>query len=385
AANEKSFFQDNVTWSPDGTAAFDFRGDVRTTPTAEMLEAVAHSSMGDGVEGSDLTTNSLQDYMAAITGHEAALFVLSGTMGNILALRSHLTSPPYAILGDSRAHFLSLEAGGTLFLTGATPQPIQPSNKLYITLEDIKKHVTIDDGIRTHGTPTRVIVLENTLRGILTPFHETKRICEYAHDNGIKVHLDGARLWEVIVATTKSPSNYTSALRRYCRLFDTVTMCFSKGLGAPVGSILVGTKSLIRQATLLRHSIGGSIRMPGLLTACAFVAVKTTFEGGLLRRTHELAKQIATFWEEKCGGRLLFPTDTNMVWLDFSGQNFTLGDLRVKAQEKGLIIFRERLIFHYRKFYIIQSLLLETAKVRHLTVIKRDLSSGDKNARDRIT
>lgn len=207
-----------------------------------MLRSVTYASMGDGIEGSDSTTNYLQDYIAKSTLQEAALFILSGTMGNLLALRSHLAKPPYGVLCDARAHFLTTEAGGTFALTGATPQPVQPSNSRYITLEDIMPLVQLDDGVSVHMIPTRVIVIENTLRGIMTPYEEAERICNFAHQRDIKVHLDGARLWEAVVASTESPSDYSSCLSQYCRLFDTVTMCFSKGLGAPVGSILVEKK-----------------------------------------------------------------------------------------------------------------------------------------------
>jgi threonine aldolase len=214
-----------------------------------MLSAVTHTSMGDGVEGADEITNALQNHIAILTSHEEALFVLSGTMGNLLALRYHLTNPPYAVLCDSRAHFLNSEAGGTFTWPGAVAQPVQASNGRHLTLEDILPHVKLDDGVSVHAVPTRVIVIENTLAGLITPFAEAQRICEFAHENGIKVHLDGARLWEAATAETDSLDETKQYLKEYCRLFDSVTMCFSKGLGVPVGAILVGQKTFIRRAT----------------------------------------------------------------------------------------------------------------------------------------
>lgn len=321
-------------------------------PTPEMLAAVTHTSFGDGVSRSDITTNSLEEYMASMTLHEAAVFVLSGTMGNLLGIRSLLMQPPHAILCDARSHFLAMEASGTFLFTGALSQPVEPSNGLYLTLEDILPHVKIRSKDTPPGvTPTRLIVLENTLRGMVMPFSEAKRISEYARKNGIKIHLDGARLWEAVVASVEPSSDYRLFLGEYCSLFDTVTMCFSKGLGAPIGAILVGSEVVINQARWLRQSIGGSVRQPGILTSCAFTAVKNTFEGGLLKRTHDLAREIATFWENECQGKLRYPTQTNMVWLDCTGQTFSLEDLRREAEERGVFIKGERLVVHYRKWF----------------------------------
>ena len=334
------------------THAFLFIGDVQTTPTAEMLEAITHASLGNDVSYDDESTAALQNYVAEITSHEDALFVLSGTMGNLLAIRSLLTQPPYGVLSDARSHFLTTEAGGTFSFTGAVAQPVEASNGQYLTLEDILPRVKINPGKNVHMVPTRVIVLENTLRGMVMPLNETQRICEFAHKNDIKVHLDGARLWEAVVHCSREPSVYLRTLKQYCSLFDTVTMCFTKGLGAPVGSILVGSKAVIRQARWLRQSIGGGVRQPGPLAACAYTALKKTFEDGLLERPQEMAMDISAFWEEKCGGRLLHITETNMLWLDLSNQQFTLEDLRTKAQERGLHISRERLVIHYRKYYV---------------------------------
>lgn len=272
-------------------------------------------------------------------------------MGNILGIRSLLTQPPYAILCDTRAHFLTVEGGGVFTFTGAVPQPVLASNGRYLTLEDIQPHVKVHrKGVQENSAPTRVIALENTLDGMIMPLSEMRRISKFAHENDIKLHLDGARLWEAVVAGAESPGQYQSLLSDHCSLFDTVTMCFSKGLGAPVGSILVGSQAVIHQARQSKHSIGGDIRQPGIVTACALTAVKTTFQGGLLKKTHEVAKQLATFWEERCHGKLLYPTDTNIVWLDFSGQNFALEDLEQRAQQKGVFVRTERIIIHYRKY-----------------------------------
>jgi threonine aldolase len=306
-----------------------------------MLNAMAHASLSDGVAISDPTTHELEAYLAKLTTHPAALFVLSGTMGNLVALRSLLTQPPYGILCDSRAHILASEAGGAFAFTGAIPRPVEPANGDYLTLEDILPHIVLPDSATVHMCPTRVISLENPLRGMIMPLSEARRICDFAHEHGVLVHLDGARLWEVVSAGAGS-------LEGYCSLFDTVTMCFSKGLGAPAGAIVVGGEAVIRHARWIRQSIGGSVRQPGPLSAAALVAVKKTFGEGLLKPTHEIAQEIATFWEG-CGGTLKHPTQTNMVWLEFTGLSFGLRQMIDEASSRGIFISRDRLIVHYRK------------------------------------
>lgn len=317
-------------------------GDVRTRPTAEMLRAITSASLLDDIDRSDPSTKLLEAHVANLTGKEAALFVPSGTMGNLVALRSLLGRPPCAILCDARAHTLTNEAGGVFAFAGAVPQAVQPSNNEYLTLEDIMEHIKLEPpDQKVHMCPTRVISLENTLRGMIQPLEETRRICKFAHDHRIQVHLDGARLWEVVAAGEGS-------LRDYCALVDTATMCLSKGLGAPAGAVVVGNEDIIRHARWIRQSIGGSIRQPGLLAAAAQTAIEKTFQGGLLRRPQQTAREIARFWQA-CGGKLLYPTQTNMVWLDFAGQKFTLADLIRDAGKKGILIHRDRLVVHYRK------------------------------------
>ncbi|KAL3444534.1 pyridoxal phosphate-dependent transferase [Aspergillus insuetus] len=332
------------TWLVPGSAAFDFRGDVRTNPTVAMLNAIAHADLSDGVATSDPSTHELEDYVANLTARPAALFVLSGTMGNLVALRSLLRQPPYAILCDSRSHILASEAGGAFAFTGAIPQPIEPENGEYLTLEDILPQVVLPNdttGTTTvHMCPTRVISLENTLRGMVMPLAEARRISNFAHENGILVHLDGARLWEAVATGSRS-------LAEYCSLFDTVSLCFSKGLGAPAGAIVIGSEPVIRHARWIRQSIGGSIRQPGPLSAAALVAVKMTFEAGLLKRSHEIAQDIAAYWQG-CGGRLKHPTRSNMVWLDFTGLPFGLRELIDEGANRGVIISRDRLVVHYQ-------------------------------------
>jgi threonine aldolase len=316
-------------------------GDVRTTPTAAMLQAVTQASLLDGIDRSDTSTNALEEYLASVTGREAALWVVSGTMGNLVSLRTLLTRPPYGVICDARAHCVTNEAGGAFAFAGALPQTVSPANGRHLTLEDILPHVKLTQD-KVHMCPTRVISLENSLRGMILPLAEARRICDFAHQNGIKVHLDGARLWEVV-------SSGEGSLKEYCALFDTVTMCFSKGLGALAGAIVVGDPDTIRHARWIRQSIGGSIRQPGPLAAAALVAVQETFEKKRLAKTHLVAKEIAELWQSR-GGKLAHPTETNMVWLSFDGKPFGLDALIRNAAERGIKIHRDRIVIHYREF-----------------------------------
>ncbi|RKF59419.1 Aldolase vrtJ [Erysiphe neolycopersici] len=331
-------------WCHPGPAAFDFRSDVVTSPTASMLEAIKNTTLLDDVFQADPTTNDLETHLAARTSHQAALFVLSGTMGNQLALRSHLQQPPYAVLCDNRGHIFEWEAGGVATLCGALIKSVIPSNGEYLTLEDIEKNVVLGDEI--HSTPTRVISLENTLGGIIMPLSETKRISKFAREYGIKIHLDGARLWEAVAAGAGS-------LIDYCELFDSVSLCFSKGLGAPVGSILVGEEAFIKHARWMRKSIGGGIRQSGVLTSAARVALDETFgsgpwgDGGKLKASHLVAKKIAKAWTSR-GGRLLRRTETNMVWLNLEASNVNDDTFINIAKENELQVSGPRLVVHYQ-------------------------------------
>ena len=309
-----------------------------------MLTAIQNTTLLDDVFAEDPTTNDLEAHLATLTSHEAALFVLSGTMGNQLALRAHLTQPPHSVLCDHRAHILEWEAGGVASLSGALVKGVVPSNGIYLTLEDVQKNVKLGDEI--HGAPTRVISLENTLGGTIMPLEEVKRIAAFARSHGIKLHLDGARIWEAVVAGAGSLPDFT-------REFDSVSLCFSKGLGAPVGSMLVGGKAFIKHARWVRKSIGGGLRQPGVVTAAARVAVDVTFgkgpngEGGLLKRSHETAKRIAGIWEAM-GGRLGKPTETNMVWFDLAAVGWSDEEFVELGREFGLRFLGGRLVVHYQ-------------------------------------
>jgi threonine aldolase len=223
-------------------------------------------------------------------------------------------------------------------------KPITPKNGVYLTLEEVRANVHLDDDV--HTCPTRVISLENTLNGMIMPLDEVRRISAFAREHGLRMHCDGARLWEVAASGAGSLVDFASC-------FDTVSLCFSKGLGAPIGSILVGPKDVIKHARWVRKSIGGGLRQSGVVTAPARVAVDETFgkgpngEGGLLRNTHVLAKEVAQLWTD-LGGKLLYPVHTNMVWLDLDDAKCPVAGFVELGKDAGLKFLGGRLVIHYQ-------------------------------------
>lgn len=222
--------------------------------------------------------------------------------------------------------------------------PITPKNGIHVTLEEVKSHVVLSDDI--HACPTRVISLENTLNGMIMPLSEVQRISAFARSHGIHMHCDGARLWEAVASGAGS-------LPEFCAEFDTISLCFSKGLGAPVGSIVVGTEKLLKHARWVRKSIGGGMRQPGLLTAAARVAVDETFgpaldgSKGLLKNTHAMAKRVEEAWTRR-GGKLVHPVHTNMAWLDLGAAGCEEQRFAEIMKEEGLGAGGGRLVTHYQ-------------------------------------
>ncbi|KAF2270340.1 hypothetical protein CC78DRAFT_528140 [Lojkania enalia] len=324
--------------SQTNPAAFDFRSDVTTTPTASMLAAIQECTLLDDVFMEDPTTSSLECFIADLTGKEAALLVLSGTMGNQVALRAHLTSPPHAILCDRRGHIIQYEAGGVAALSQALVQPVDPQNEKFLTLEEIQKYAVVSDDV--HACPTRVIELENTLNGTIMPLAEVQRIAAWARQHGILLHMDGARLWEAVAAGA-------GPLKDYCKEMDSVSLCFSKGLGAPIGSIVVGSESFINRCRWVRKSIGGGLRQAGVVAAPARVAVEETFLGGKLAQSHQNAKKIEKMWMG-LGGKMKYPVDTNMVWLDIEAHCIDLNRFIALGERYGVRLMGGRLVIHYQ-------------------------------------
>ncbi|KAK9457589.1 pyridoxal phosphate-dependent transferase [Dipodascopsis uninucleata] len=316
----------------------DFKSDTVTTPTPSMLQAMLTATHGDDVYMEDETTNKLQDRVAKMTGKEAALFVVSGTMGNQICLRTHLQQPPYTILCDYRAHVYTHEAGGLATLSQAMVIPVHPKNKVYLTAEDVASNLILGDDI--HTAPTKVISLENTLGGTIMPIEEIAKICEIARKHDIKMHLDGARIWNAS-AETGIP------LEEYGKYFDSVSLCISKGLGAPVGTVIVGEADFIKKANWFRKQVGGGIRQAGLLAAAADVAITENFPGKL-KETHMVTKKLAAELESEFGITFQIPVQTNFIFLDLEAASIDSEVLVSEGKRLGITIAGARIAIHYQ-------------------------------------
>ncbi|KAJ7431797.1 pyridoxal phosphate-dependent transferase [Mycena galericulata] len=313
-------------------------------PTKEMYEYAILSTIGDDVYF-EPSTKALEDHMAKVTGKEAALFVPSGTASNQIALRTHLLQPPYSVLCDHRAHIHKYEAGGAAFHSGAAVTAVVPSNGHHLTLDDVKQHMIL--GSEIHTATTEIISLENTLNGTIFPQEEIIAISEFVHSHGKKMHLDGARLWHV-AAETETP------LKELCDPFDSVSLCFSKGLGsclsvfyggAPIGSCLVGSKAFITKARWIRKLFGGGMRQTGILAASAAYAL--TFNFPLLPGVHQLAKKLEAGLEE-IGVDITSRAETCMIFYDPSTVGVTYDEIADRASDlpEPLVLGGSRLVVH---------------------------------------
>ncbi|KAK6455644.1 threonine aldolase [Scheffersomyces xylosifermentans] len=317
----------------------EFRSDTFTVPTRAMIEAsLLTSTYGDSVYKEDEVTLSLEDKMVQITGKPAALFCVSGTMSNQVGLRANLVQPPYSVLCDHRAHVFLHEAAGLAMLSQAMVHPVAPANGNYLTYEEVIANVTLDDG-DIHAAPTKVISLENTLHGIIMPIEEIKKISAFCKANDIRLHLDGARLWNASVATGIS-------IKEYCSYFDSVSLCLSKSLGAPIGSILVGEKKFIEKANHFKKQCGGGIRQAGIVTSMAIHAIDQNFSK--LAKSHEYAKQVGDFCAEH-GIILESPVDTSFVFLDLKANKMDDKYLIELGRTKyNIKLMGGRIAFHFQ-------------------------------------
>jgi len=241
----------------------DFRSDTVTRPTAEMRDAMASAEVGDDVYGDDPTVNSLQAYAAERLGFESALFTATGTQANLLAIMSHCGRGDEYLCGQS-AHNYRYEGGGAAVLGSVQPQPIENEPDGSINLDKAKAAIKPDD---FHFAPTRLLSLENTIGGKVLSLDYQRQARALCDDHGLQLHLDGARVFN---AAVKSNCDVTEITRHY----DSVSVCLSKGLGAPVGSLLLGSKAFIERAIRLRKMLGGGMRQAGILAAAGRIALE---------------------------------------------------------------------------------------------------------------
>lgn len=285
----------------------DLRSDTLTVPTPAMREAMAAAKVGDDVFGEDPTVNTLQELAAEKLGHEAALLVSSGTMGNLTALLAHCGRGDAAIVGDG-SHVYTNEAGGLAVIGGVLPYvvPNQPDGSL--RLEDIEAAIRPDDA---HFAPARVVALENTHNRMggayLTPEY-TRQVADLAHARGLKLHIDGARIFNAAVAQNVD-------VKALAQCADSVTFCLSKGLSGPVGSVLCGSREFIRIAHKRRKALGGGMRQAGVIAAAGIIALEQMVER--LREDHANARVLAEGIARVEGLHVnLAGVKTNMVYFD---------------------------------------------------------------------
>jgi threonine aldolase len=322
----------------------DLRSDTVTKPTPEMREAMSKAEVGDDVYGDDPTVNLLQEIAADVTGKQAGLFVPSGTMGNLAAILSHCQRGDEVILGQKNHTFL-YEAGGVSALGGIHTYQLQNQIDGSLLISDVEAAIRDDD---PHEPITRLICLENTHNrcgGTVQTPEYTHQITEFAHSRRLKVHLDGARLFNAAAALGIPARKLTEPV-------DSVTFCLSKGLCAPVGSVLCGETEFIRKAKRARKMLGGGMRQAGILAAAGIVALQKMVSR--LGEDHRRARDLAEGLSENRGIVIDEGTPaTNMVFFNLaSSVRISAPDVEIKLKERGILVSasgqrRFRLVTHY--------------------------------------
>lgn len=321
----------------------DLRSDTVTRPTAAMRRAMAEAEVGDDVYGEDPTVNRLQERAAEMLGKEAALFVPSGTMGNQTCIRLH-TRPGTEIITEERSHIFNYEMGASAVISGVTCRTVRGEDGLLnwdLVAEAIHKSAPY------YVTPTSLIALENSHNmagGAVLPLSVMNDICDRAHALGLPVHLDGARIFNAALALG-------TTAEEIARPFDSVMFCLSKGLGAPVGSLIAGKKDFIQEAISVRKLLGGGMRQVGVLAAAGMIALEESPK--LLAEDHANAKRLAEGLAE-IGGVSIDPerVQTNIVIFDISATGLTTAQFSSELKSAGVLANginpREmRMVTHY--------------------------------------
>ena len=306
----------------------DFRSDTVTRPTDAMRAAMARAEVGDDVFGEDPTVNRLQETVAELLGKEAALFVPSGTMGNQVSLGT-LAGPGDEIVCDADAHCISFEGGALAALWGVQARTVKAPRGL---LDPAEVEALIRPAA-PHYPRTRVIAIENTHNrggGAVYPLARVQALASLARARGLHLYVDGARLWNACAATGVPPADYVAGA-------SLVSTCLSKGLGAPVGSVVAGSKALIADAHRLRKRLGGGMRQAGILAAAGLHALE--HHRARLPEDHENARRLGEAVANLPGARLLHPVETNLVFAVFEGQS--AADLARRFAAAGVLCLPE--------------------------------------------
>ena len=280
----------------------DFRSDTVTRPSAGRLQAMTEAPVGDDVFGEDPSVNALENYAAGLFGMEAALFCSSGTMTNQIAIKCH-TNPAEEVICDSQSHIYQYEGGGIAFNAGCQVKLIE-GDRGRITASQIEEHINPDD---IHKAKSTLVSLENTCNrggGSCYTMKDLLEIKDVCSQKGLRLHLDGARLFNAIVARNEDCTSYG-------KIFDSISVCLSKGLGAPVGSLLIGNKPYIHRSRRMRKLLGGGMRQAGFLAAAGLYALQNNIQR--LSKDHTHAQQIAAVLQQKNFVESILPVETNII------------------------------------------------------------------------
>ncbi len=322
----------------------DLRSDTVTRPTPGMRAAMMNAPLGDDVFGDDPSVNVLQEKIATMLGFEAALFMPTGTQSNLCGILAHCQRGDEYLVGH-KAHTYLWEAGGAAVLGSVQPQPIPHQPDGTLALEDIEAAIKVDD---PHFARSRLLTLENTLGGKLMPMDYLEQATQLARSRGLGTHLDGARLCHAAVAQAQlRRTDPRDEAKRIAQCFDSVSVCFSKGLGAPVGSALCGSAEIIYRARRLRKMAGGGMRQAGVLASAASYALDHHIDR--LADDHALMRELYGGLKD-IPGLSIEPPQTNILFIDLQG------DARERAQAladhlsaRGVMaigLYRLRLVTH---------------------------------------
>lgn len=331
----------------------DYRSDTFTKPSPEMLQAMSSAPVGDDVFGEDPTVNQLESLSAAMFDMEAALFCPSGTMTNQIAIKCH-TQPGDEVICDEVSHVYIYEGGGIAFNSGCSVKPIK-GDRGRLTAAQVIGAINPDD---IHKPPSRLVSLENTANrggGSCYNFEDILAIKEVCDSNGLALHLDGARLFNAIVAGQQKPAAYG-------QVFDSISICISKGLGAPVGSVLLGKKAFIQKARRIRKVLGGGMRQAGYLAAACVFALENNIDR--LAEDHSHAHNIAQALSQKDFIGQILPVETNIVIAEVIGR-YTPATLAARLKENNIHLLaisstQVRMVLHLD---VTESMVAETINV----------------------
>ncbi len=331
----------------------DYRSDTFTRPSQPMLEAMFKAEVGDDVFGEDPSVNRLEALAAEIFGMEKALFCPSGTMTNQIAIKCH-TQPGDEVVCDKLSHVYIYEGGGIAFNSGCQVKPIH-GDRGRINAQQVRESINPDD---IHKPVTKLISVENTANrggGSCYLVHELQSIKEVCSENNLQFHLDGARLFNAMVENNESPKDYGE-------IFDSISICLSKGLGAPVGSVLLGSNEFIRKARRIRKVFGGGMRQAGYLAAAGIFALENNVQR--LNTDHIHAKKVAEALLKKSFTGKMMPVETNIIIFEVI-ENYTAAALAEAFKVYDILVIpisanQVRMVFHLD---ITEQMVMDTIKV----------------------